>query len=107
MLTLRRTAIARMRPSPLLRFGSDQFPDREELAARLIPLATMPLEPPRLRLASPDAAQRFVSGVPQSTTTSVEHGYCTVIDSEERLLGVGEVADGVIQPRVVLAPRFG
>ena len=107
MLTLRRTAIADLRPSPLLRFGSDEFPDGDELATQLIPLASMPLEPPRLRLASPDAARQFVSGVAQSANASVADGYCSVIDAEEHLLGVAEVTDGVIQPRVVLAARSG
>jgi hypothetical protein len=67
----------------------------------------MPLEPPRLRLTSSDAAQRFVSGVAQSAASTLADGFCTVIDAEEQLLGVGEMTDGVIQPRVVLASRSG
>jgi len=105
MVTLRRTAIADLRPSPLLEFGSDRTPERDDLASQLIPLEAMPLEPPRLRLTSPEAAQRFVAGVAQSASTGPAEGFCTVVDLEEHLLGVGEMAAGVIQPRVVVATR--
>lgn len=107
MATLRRTAIADLRPSPLLRFGSDQFPDGDELASQLIPLESMPLEPPRLVLSSPDAVQRFLSGVAQPATAALEDGFCAVLDSESQLMGVGELTAGVIRPRVVLAERSG
>ena len=107
MATLRRTAIADLSPSPGLRFGTDSAPDSEDLASQLIPLEAMPLEPPRLRLASPEAAQRFVAGVAQSTAATVADGFCTVLDTNEHLLGVGELTEGVIQPKVVLATRSG
>jgi tRNA pseudouridine55 synthase len=105
MVTLRRTAIAALRPSPLLRFGSDHFPDCDELVSQLIPLGSMPLEPPRLLLSSPDAARRFVTGLAQPAPAALEDGFCAVLDSEEQLLGVGELTAGVIRPKVVLAAR--
>lgn len=107
MVTLRRTAIAGLRPSPLLRFGSDHFPDCDDLVSQLIPLGSMPLEPPRLLLSGPDAVQRFVTGVAQPATAALEDGFCAVLDSEEHLLGVGELTAGVIRPKVVLADRSG
>ena len=67
----------------------------------------MPLEPPRLLLSSPDAAQRFVTGVAQPASAALEDGFCAVLDSEEHLLGVGELTAGVIRPKVVLADRSG
>jgi len=105
MVALRRTAIAALRPSPLLRFGTDHVPDSDELTRQLIPLEAMPLEPPRLQLARPEEAQLFVAGVAQATAADLSDGFCAVLDAEERLLGVGEMTAGVIQPRVVLAAR--
>jgi tRNA pseudouridine55 synthase len=105
MVALRRTAIAALRPSPLLRFGTVDLPESEELARQLIPLEGMPLEPPRLQLASPEEAQLFVAGVAQSTAAHLSDGFCAVLDTEERLLGVGEMTAGVVQPRVVVAVR--
>ena len=107
MATLRRTAIADLRPSPLLRFGAESGPDGDDLASQLIPLEAMPLEPPRLRLDGREASQRFVAGVAQPAGVDLADGFCTVVDTEEHLLGVGEMTAGMVQPRVVVATRSG
>jgi tRNA pseudouridine55 synthase len=106
MVTLRRTAIAGLFPSPVLRFGTDCSPDRDELENHLIPLEAMPLDAPRLHLITSESVRRFIAGVAQPVAqATIADGFCAVLDAEEHLLGVGELTAGVIQPRVVLAAR--
>jgi hypothetical protein len=105
MLALRRTSIADLRPSLRLCFGKDDGPDVDDLTRELIPLDAMPLEPPELQLSNADDARRFAAGVAQETDAAPGDGFCTVLDSERHLLGVGEVLSGRVQPRVVLVSR--
>ena len=70
----------------------------------VVPLESMPLVPPALRLADPGDALRFRSGNALSTEAlGAPDGLYRVLDEQGRLLGVGESKGGLIRPRVVLA----
>jgi len=104
--TLRRTAIGTMRPCPQLRIGPDLLVDADLLREWLVAPEDMPLDPPPLRLGAADDAARFGAGTPlPSVPESVSDGTYRVVDGRGRLLGVADVARGVLRPRVVLGPR--
>jgi tRNA pseudouridine55 synthase len=75
----------------------------ERLRDRLIPLEQMPLGPPPTELADPDDVRRFARGNPVARQTGAEpEGLCRVLGPDGRLLGVGELSEGRLHPRVVL-----
>lgn len=65
-----------------------------------IPLDLAPLTFPTLRI-EPDEIERFAHGgqIPAAGSTD---GWVRVADPDDRLLGVGQVAEGLLVPRVVL-----
>lgn len=100
LASLRRTAIGPMKPDPGLDF------EPQALREALIPLERMPLALPALRLASAEEAHRFNSGMlvtpgPEPVST----GFCAVLSPGGLLLGVAEMREGALQPRVVLPPE--
>ncbi len=107
LLSLRRTAIGSMVPSPdPLRLDPRRPPEADLLQRHLLPLEAMPLEPPPVRLSSPGDAERFAAGVALSISSDGAEGdFCRVIDTRGRLLGVAQSSGGLLQPRVVLPPR--
>lgn len=106
--SLRRVAIGPMRPSPALRFEAAMPIDPERLRAELVPLEDMPLEAPRVTVGDESAATRFLAGsVVQLGEPAPEVGVCRVLDARGRLLGIGEVLERVLQPRVVLGRPAG
>jgi tRNA pseudouridine55 synthase len=74
---------------------------REELLAAVVPLERMPLVPPPLHLASAEDAARFLAGAPLAAPPAAE-GLVTVLDAGGTLLGVGQIAEDRLCPRVVL-----
>jgi tRNA pseudouridine55 synthase len=100
LASLRRTAIGPMKPDPGLDF------EPQALREALIPLERMPLALPALQLASAEEAGRFSSGMlvapgPEAVST----GFCAVLSPGGLLLGVAEMREGALQPRVVLPPE--
>jgi tRNA pseudouridine55 synthase len=98
--SLRRTAIGPMRPGPQADLGP------EELKKVLIPLERMPLELSFLRLTSEEETRRFTQGgklnAPPEAHSS---GFCGVLSVDGALLGVAELQEGKLQPKVVLPPE--
>jgi len=100
LASLRRTAIGPMKPDPDLGF------EPQALREALIPLERMPLALPALQLASAEEAHRFSSGmqVPPGPEAA-SSGFCAVFSPVGLLLGVAEMREGALQPRVVLPPE--
>jgi tRNA pseudouridine55 synthase len=98
--SLRRTAIGTMRPGP----KSELEP--EELRKALIPLERMPLELPLLRLTSVEETRRFTQGGRlDAPPEALSSGFCGVLSASGALLGVAELQEGTLQPKVVLPPE--
>ncbi len=74
------------------------------LAAAIVPLEAMPLEPPAVTLPDGGSCARFSSGLavplPGGSPAS---GTVRVLSPAPALLGMGEVIAGTVHPRVVLA----
>jgi tRNA pseudouridine55 synthase len=106
LVELRRTAIGPMRPSPDLRLRIDAPPELQALRRCLVPLNSMPLELPTLVVGADEGVQRFLAGALQTMPRpEPAGGNCRVVDGRGTLLGVGEVRDSRLRPRVVLQPR--
>jgi tRNA pseudouridine55 synthase len=102
LLELRRTAIGSIREAASLSLEPDP-PSIDQVRTALVPLDTMPLTPPPLRLPHPDDVPRFRSGVVLAVPAGdLPDGYCRVLDGDGRLIGIGEVAGERLRPRVVL-----
>jgi len=84
----------------------EEAPDRNWVLGALLPPEEMPLLPPPLPLADPDRARRFSLGaaVRIEPSTEASAGPVRVLDPDGTLLGIGEVRDGALHPRVVLPP---
>ena len=101
--SLRRVAIGPMRPSPALRFEASMPIDPGRLREELLPLEEMPLEAPRVTVGDESAATRFLAGTAAplgEPAPDVE--VCLVLDARGRLLGIGEMRERTLHPRVVL-----
>lgn len=97
LATLRRTAIGPLRVAD----AGPPPDDAEGVRAGLLPPERMPLEPPALILSDDADARRFVHGLEVPAEGA---GLRRVLDpAGARLLGIGEVTDGRLRPRVVLA----
>jgi tRNA pseudouridine55 synthase len=103
LAALRRTAIGPLRPDPELALDPSGPADVARLAAALIPLDRIPLQPPAARLTDETTASRFLHGgavaLPPSLTTE---GPAAVYGPDGGLLGVAEARGGRLLPRVVL-----
>jgi tRNA pseudouridine55 synthase len=105
LLALRRTEAAGLRVADA--FSPDQLEilrDEGRLAEALLPVADL-LPLPRVHLTDADA-QRFRNGsrIPLTVPDDRPDGRRVVLDSADRLLGVGSVVAGQLQPDKVLAP---
>ena len=84
----------------------DLPPGVERLRERLIPLESMPLVPPPVRLAEPDQVRRFLHGDAVSVADGERIERVVVVYAADgRLLGVAEQAERLLRPKVVLAQR--
>jgi tRNA pseudouridine55 synthase len=100
LASLRRTAIGPMRPDPGVGF------EPQALRQALIPLEQMPLALPEWRLASEEEAQRFTLGSKLIVALDAPaSAFCRVLSPGGLLLGVAEVREGALQPKVVLPPN--
>lgn len=97
LVALRRTAIGPLRVEDAI--GLDAATDG--LAAAVVPMDSMPLWTPSLRLSNPEQVRGFRSGV-FLTMEAPGGGFFAVSDADGRLLGVGEAEGGLLRPRVVL-----
>ncbi len=107
LASLRRTAIGPLKVEnavPLPEWAEpQQVPD---LAAQVIPLDNLPLGLPSIRIPTRRDADLFLSGGRLVLPDRFESGQLLrVTGPEGTLLGVGENAGGVLQPRVVLPAR--
>ena len=109
LVCLRRVAIGPLRLDsavPIADVAADQL--RERLLAATIPLKSMPLQLPSLRLDDESLARRFVSGLAVPCPTSAPLGEKhSLFDPEGNLLGIAEVAAGGVRPVVVLSGTAG
>jgi tRNA pseudouridine55 synthase len=99
LASLRRTAIGPMRPT------TDPALDPEALRDALVPLEAIPLALSDFRLDEEQDARSFSQGgrpaVPRATGAA---GLCRVLSPAGMLLGVGELLEGQLRPKVVLPP---
>ena len=102
------TALVRTLIGPLrlvdARPWPDEGPDRGWLLEALVPLERMPLTPPPVRLAGADEARRFKSGGP-ARLGGGDTGPARVVrvlGPDGMLLGIGELRNDMLHPRVVL-----
>ena len=106
--SLRRVAIGPMRPSPGLVFDASGRIDPDRLRLELMPLEDLPIEAPRLPLVHETAAKRFLAGTAVPLDEPLPgSGPHRVLDVRGRLIGIGEVREGALLPRVVLGPPSG
>jgi tRNA pseudouridine55 synthase len=106
LLALRRTEAAGLRVEDAVTPEQlEALRDAGRLAEAMLPVADL-LPLPRLHLTDADA-QRFRNGsrivLADATDESGTDGRRVVLDSEDRLLGVGSVMAGQLQPEKVLA----
>lgn len=106
LAALRRTAIGPLKVEnavPLKdRADPEQVPD---LSSRIVPLDDLPLDLSRFELGSAREAALFASGGRLILPDRYQPGQMLQVTGPEgALLGVGENAGGVLQPRVVLPP---
>ena len=103
------TALRRVSIGPLhvARAVSSPTPDESgagRLLSAVISPEAMPLVPPPLKLASAEAVRLFLSGSQVALPEGLDpQGVHRILDGREKLLGVGEVLERTVHPRVVLA----
>jgi len=107
LTSLRRVAIGPMRPSPGLRIDTGSVLDPARLRDELVPLEDMPLAAPPVRLGEEVAVRRFSTGSSLRLERAASLGPCRVLDERGRLIGIGEIRDGALLPRVVLCRHSG
>jgi tRNA pseudouridine55 synthase len=77
--------------------------DAAELRRALQPLERMPLSPPPMHLELPEEAARFVAGgALRVEAPAGGQRVVRVLDPQGSLLGIGELEQGELRPRVVL-----
>jgi tRNA pseudouridine55 synthase len=103
LLSLVRTGIGPMRLADA-RGWPDGGPDRSWVLDGLLPLERMPLGPPPLRLARADEARRFtLGGIVRVGRDPGVRRLVRVMDDRDALLGIGEIVEDGLHPRVVVA----
>lgn len=102
--SLRRTSIGPLRVQGALRLPVERVDQRAAIRGGLIALDEMPLSVPSIRLESALDAARFVSGAIVQFAASDQGGppLVAVRDLDGRLLGVGELVQDTLLPRVVV-----
>ena len=100
---LRRVAIGPFRVESAVALAALEAGGRATLEPAVAPLETMPLEAARVPLGDDAACARFLAGVslPSPSGTSAE-GFVAVFAPSGALLGMAEIENGLLQPRVVL-----
>jgi len=105
LAALRRTAVGPMVPDPGLALEPDGPPRPESLRTALIPLERMPLTPPRVRLATEGEVRRFLhGGALPAPAGSPGEGAAAVLSPGGALLGIAEIEERTLAPKVVLPP---
>ncbi len=104
--SLRRLAIGPLRVEAAIPLAAAPGGNPGPVLSAIIPLDEIPIEPPPVALTGDGLSDRFLSGntVP-APPGSPASGYCKVLDSGGRLIGVAESADGRLHPRVVVGCR--
>jgi len=103
LAALRRLAIGPMAVENAV--GVDGREAADAIAAAIVPLEAMPLEPPAVTLPDGGACARFSSGLPVPLPGgSPASGMVRVLSPAPTLLGMGEAIAGLVHPRVVLSP---
>jgi len=103
LASLRRTLIGPMRVEDAVEAHPRSL-DRDRLLEHLVPLEGMPLDCPSLNLADPQEARRFATGSLVRLPAGSETGTLRILGPDGSLLGIGEERDGMLRPKVVLAP---
>jgi tRNA pseudouridine55 synthase len=104
LLALRRNAVGAFRIEQAIALEElERLAQREEASKRVIPLAQVPLDLPTIAL-SPAEAETLRHGQTVKGRQGTDGPYCQLIDQQGNLVAIGEVlvAEGVIQPRIVL-----
>jgi tRNA U55 pseudouridine synthase TruB len=103
---LRRTRIGPFDVDAALTLPAERGAHRDAVRARLIPIDAMPLALPSLSLASALDVVRFAAGgvIGISQKLGLDPSLAAVRDETGRLLGVGELTQESLAPRLVL-PR--
>ncbi len=100
LASLRRTRIGPMTPTPGMTF------DAESLREGLIPMERMELVPKPWRLEREEEAARFLQGAAVSAGDAPPAaGLFSVLAPNGPLLGIAEMKQGVLHPKVVLPPE--
>jgi len=68
----------------------------------VVPLADIPLSVPSVLLDRASEALRFSRGVAVEAPRAAEPATCRVLGPAGQVLGIGDVASGLLHPRVVL-----
>jgi len=108
LVQLRRTRIGPFEVESGMRLAPDVDANAGALLAARIPLDSMPLDPPELLLANAERQQDFVHGrICPAPAACADPGIYRVTTPGGMLIGVGQVVDGDLRPRVVLARSSG
>lgn len=103
--TLRRTVIGPLDVEGALRLSERRATLSAEVRSRIIPIDAMPLALPSIVIDAAGAASRFAAGVAvPDPEPGPDPALAAVRAPDGRLLGVGLRGEGVIRPRLVLAP---
>jgi tRNA pseudouridine55 synthase len=102
LTALTRTAIGPLRLAEAHRLP-DELPGPDWVREALIPLESMPLLPPTVRLEDEELARRFSLGAAVRPALEADSGPARVLAPGGRLLGVGEIREGALHPTVVLS----
>jgi tRNA pseudouridine55 synthase len=106
--SLIRTIIGPLRLEDALPWTPQAPPEKARVLQALIPVERMPLAPPPLALVDAAAAHRFTRGGSLAPPEEApDSGLVRVLAAEGVLLGIGEIRDGRLRPRVVIAPSSG
>ncbi|ANM31975.1 hypothetical protein ABI59_24040 [Acidobacteria bacterium Mor1] len=107
LASLRRTRIGPLDVADAVPVPGLDLLTPEMLRSGLRSLAEMPLSPPPVDLGDPEEVRRFLSGNPLVAPEGLSDGFCRVLGPDGRLLGVAEISEAALRPRVVVASLPG
>jgi tRNA pseudouridine55 synthase len=105
--SLIRTRIGPLRLEDALTWTPEGSPEEAAVLQALVPVEQMPLAPPALALEAAEAHRFTRGGTLAPPGDAPDSGLVRVLAAEGALLGIGEVRDGLLRPRVVIAPSSG